>query len=529
MKTFNFLSNAKSLNIQNDKSLKIRNSNQNTSGNNNNEDNSKLGNPKLNIPITQSHTYKKVTEKDCTDLRILVKKSVDDLNDLLNLHEISNIGNNFNHRRENNNGSDILKKKHQSALSLDNNMNKSMKNENKNLSDSKTNFTFNINNFINIPSNNAQKKINRYEEDTERTQSDKQNNSNINKSQKLTSDKIIKSMNSITVNKKIVKNNTMQFNKINNKEKIAENVLNKKISISPNTKVKREEMIKNKKTNYHKKFSQTQKLKNTNTNINILSQKFNSSVSDVSSFNYQSSTPRGSDSKNVTKNNYTRSISSNSNNLIRNVNSTTNIKKHNSSSLSKEKDKLNYHQILDKIYSKKFPYELGNTNDILKLMLFLNEYLINNNLLKDYYKPQNRNLLNEYSKYLTSIIDINYPEAIEINHSELDKVVNSAKIIQRYWRNKTIKKYLGKHNKENHELKKMVVNNYIKKSGYKVKKIIGLYNSLVEDFENLSYYDNDLNEMFHYTKKIINNNLTKYEKNLLYKNFINNIILGKYK
>jgi hypothetical protein len=408
-------------------------------------------------------------------------------------------------------------------------MNKSMKNENKNLSDSKTNFTFNINNFINIPSNNAQKKINRYEEDTERTQSDKQNNSNINKSQKLTSDKIIKSMNSITVNKKIVKNNTMQFNKINNKEKIAENVLNKKISISPNTKVKREEMIKNKKTNYHKKFSQTQKLKNTNTNINILSQKFNSSVSDVSSFNYQSSTPRGSDSKNVTKNNYTRSISSNSNNLIRNVNSTTNIKKHNSSSLSKEKDKLNYHQILDKIYSKKFPYELGNTNDILKLMLFLNEYLINNNLLRDYYKPQNRNLLNEYSKYLTSIIDINYPEAIEINHSELDNVVYSAKIIQRYWRKKKVTKFLKKKNTESHELKKMVVNNYIQRGGYKVKKIIGLFNSLVENFATLSYYDNDLNEMFHYTAKIINNNLTKYEQHLLYKNYINNIVLEKYK
>ena len=158
MKTFNFLSNAKSINIQNDKSLKIKNSNQNTSGNNNNEDNSKLGNPKLNMPINQSHTYKKVTEKDCTDLRILVKKSVDDLNDLLNFHELKNIGNNYNHRRDNNNGSEILKKKHQSALSLDNNMNKSMKNENKNLSNSKTNFTFNINNFINIPSNNTQKK-----------------------------------------------------------------------------------------------------------------------------------------------------------------------------------------------------------------------------------------------------------------------------------------------------------------------------------------------------------------------------------
>jgi hypothetical protein len=51
MKTFNFLSNAKSLNLQNDKSFKIKNSNQNTSGNNNNEDNSKLSNPKLNTPI----------------------------------------------------------------------------------------------------------------------------------------------------------------------------------------------------------------------------------------------------------------------------------------------------------------------------------------------------------------------------------------------------------------------------------------------------------------------------------------------
>ena len=51
-----------------------------------------------------------------------------------------------------------------------------------------------------------------------------------------------------------------------------------------------------------------------------------------------------------------------------------------------------------------------------------------------------------------------------------------------------------------------------------------VYNNLL-----INYYDNDLNEMFHYIKKIINNNLTKYEKNLLYKDFINNIILGKYK
>ena len=162
-------------------------------------------------------------------------------------------------------------------------------------------------------------------------------------------------------------------------------------------------------------------------------------------------------------------------------------------------------------------------------MLFLNEYLINNNVLKDYYLPQNRNLLNEYSKYLASKINVNYPEAIEINHSELDNVVYSAKIIQRYWRKKKVTKFLKKKNTESNELKKMVVNNYIKSGGYKVKKIIGLFNSLVENFATLSYYDNDLNEMFHYTAKIINKNLTKYEQHLLYKNYINNIILEKYK
>ena len=90
-------------------------------------------------------------------------------------------------------------------------------------------------------------------------------------------------------------------------------------------------------------------------------------------------------------------------------------------------------------------------------------------------------------------------------------------------------KIFKKKNTESHELKKMVVNNYIKSGGYKVKKIIGLFNSLVENFATLSYYDNDLNEMFHYTAKIINNNLTKYEQHLLYKNYINDIVLEKYK
>ena len=195
--------------------------------------------------------------------------------------------------------------------------------------------------------------------------------------------------------------------------------------------------------------------------------------------------------------------------------------------MSKEKSSLNYHQILDKIYSKEFPYEIINTNDILKLMLFLNEYLINCNVLKDYYQPENSDLLNEYSKFLVSKIKINSPEEIQNNHNDLDKVVNSAKIIQRRWRKKKVKKYLNEKN-ESQELKKMIINNYIHKNGYKVKKVIGLFNSLVEDFEKLCITNKDMNNMIYYISKIVNKSLTNFEEHLLYKDFINNIILMKY-
>ena len=227
------------------------------------------------------------------------------------------------------------------------------------------------------------------------------------------------------------------------------------------------------------------------------------------------------------KNNYTRSISSNSKIIIRNINSSSNISKHNNSFYSKENGKLNCRQILDRIYSKEFPYEISNTNDILKLMLFLNEYLINCNVLKDYYQPENRDLLNKYSQFLVSKIKINLPEEIQINHNDLDKVINSAKTIQRIWRKKKVKKYLNEKN-ETDELKKMVINNYIKKNGYKVKKVIGLFNSLVEDFENLCVINKNMNNMIYYISKIVNKSLTNLEEQLLYKDYINNIILLKY-
>ena len=179
-----------------------------------------------------------------------------------------------------------------------------------------------------------------------------------------------------------------------------------------------------------------------------------------------------------------------------------------------------FHQVINAFYSKEFPNKI-NTNEILKLMLFLNEYLINNNLLSDYYDKKNKKLLEDYSKYISSKIKVDFPQEQDI---VVDSSVECVKKIQRKWRKRKIDKYLEKNKKsEITELKHMIVNKYIQKSGYKIKKILGLFNTMVENFDNIKNQP-DINELFYQIQKLIHNKLTEYEKNLLYKEFINMII-----
>ena len=181
-----------------------------------------------------------------------------------------------------------------------------------------------------------------------------------------------------------------------------------------------------------------------------------------------------------------------------------------------------FHQVVNVFYSKEFPNKI-NTNEILKLMLFLNEYLINNNLLNDYYNIENKKLLEDYSKYISSKIKVDFPQEHDI---VVDPSIRCVKKIQRKWRKVKIDKYLEKNKKnEMYELKNMIVNKYIKKSGYKIKKILGLFNTIVENFDNINKQP-DINELFYQIQKLIHNKLTEYEKNLLYKEFINSIILN---
>ena len=194
------------------------------------------------------------------------------------------------------------------------------------------------------------------------------------------------------------------------------------------------------------------------------------------------------------------------------------------SDFSQNGSRAYFHKIVNNFYNKEFPSKI-NTNDILKLMLFLNEYLLNNNVLNDIYLNENKKILEDYTQYISKKITVDYPEESDV--CDIDTTIKFVKIIQRKWRQKIMKNYLDKNKKnEKDELKKFIVNKYIKKSGYKIKKILGLFNTIVENFDNVNK-QSDINEVFYTIQKLENGKLTNYEKNLLYKDFINSVIYMK--
>ena len=215
----------------------------------------------------------------------------------------------------------------------------------------------------------------------------------------------------------------------------------------------------------------------------------------------------------IKKNNYRGSSIPNERRNLKNKNKEKEISYNSSGKI--------FHHVMNIFYGKEFPTNI-DTNDILKLMLFFNEYIINNNLLHDC-KGENRKLLNNYSKYISSKIKVDFPQEHDI---VVDPSIKCVKKIQRKWRKRKIEKFLKKNKKtETEELKKMIVNKYIQNSGFKVKKILGLFNTIVENFDNINKQP-DINELFYQIQKLNHNKLTEYEKNLLYKEFINNVIFS---
>ena len=132
--------------------------------------------------------------------------------------------------------------------------------------------------------------------------------------------------------------------------------------------------------------------------------------------------------------------------------------------------------------------------------------------------------LNSYSSFLISKISEYENKKDIMNNSEEDEIFNqekSAKIIQRKWRNYIVQKFIKEKKNINDELKKMIVDNFIEKEGFKSRKIIGNLNSSLDDFINLNQKDNFIEEI----RKIIYGFENNDEKYKFYQKYINDIII----
>ena len=130
---------------------------------------------------------------------------------------------------------------------------------------------------------------------------------------------------------------------------------------------------------------------------------------------------------------------------------------------------------------------------------------------------------------MISNISLNYPK--ESDAVLCNDFVNKTKIIQRNWRKIKVEKFLEiKKLNEVNEMKKFVINDYIEKAGYQTKKFFGIFHNLLEQFtsiekkDDLNPKENNLNKCFYFLKKIMNKNLSTFEKNELYKDYINKVI-----
>ena len=236
------------------------------------------------------------------------------------------------------------------------------------------------------------------------------------------------------------------------------------------------------------------------------------------------------------------------------------IKKTKENNLINKPDSKQLNEKIDKIKIK----------DYMRMLLMLNEYIISNNLFEDYSNPQSKKILDSYNLFLTNNINVNYESKIEVinkidkkeennkankendknekdnsddkelsnnkddkNNKENkvnndDKIIKAAIIIQRRWRKSKIDKYLiNNFIEEEDELRKMLLNNLMDKQKSKDIKIIDIFNNVINSFKIVYKNIEEVEKIFYYIQKIIQRKLNIYEKNLLYKEYINKIINNK--
>ena len=125
--------------------------------------------------------------------------------------------------------------------------------------------------------------------------------------------------------------------------------------------------------------------------------------------------------------------------------------------------------------NKKF--EKMSTQNFLKMMLMLNQYLINNNLINDYSNPENKKILDKFSNFLK--------ENIKKKENNIDNGKCTSLNTERI-----IKKEVNLNDDINSDLKNNQVNNSKNKCSSKNLKLDFLFNNIINKYNLISENNN---------------------------------------
>ena len=183
------------------------------------------------------------------------------------------------------------------------------------------------------------------------------------------------------------------------------------------------------------------------------------------------------------------------------------------------------------IFNIKKASEKIKTQDFMKMMLILNEYLITNNLFEDYANSQNKKILNDYSLFLLKNINNNNDNINQQQNNipnNNNKLLSAVIKIQRKWRKIKLEKYLiNNFMEEDCELRKMLISNVMEKNNLDNSNIIDIFNTIIKNCRLVDNGVDDICKIFGQIEKVIKRNLTINEENLIYKEYINKIICKK--
>ena len=167
----------------------------------------------------------------------------------------------------------------------------------------------------------------------------------------------------------------------------------------------------------------------------------------------------------------------------------------------------------------------------MKMMLILNEYLITNNLFEDYSNSQNKKVLNDYSLFLLNYIKnnhLNKNKKQNILTNSNNKIILAVIKIQRKWRKIKLENYLiNNFLEEGNELRKMLITNLMEKIKFENNNILDIFNCLINNCKLINNNIEDIDIIFDLIRKLIRRNLTVNEENVIYKEYINEVIYKK--